>query len=153
MRRATSLTMLAGSLSLCLSCARPLCAEELAPEQRLAVQKGLEYLAKQQHRDGHWEGNGGQYQGAMTALCGMAFLMEGSTIRDGKYTANVRKAVDWMMSHAQNNGMLGNANRANERLGGELEEGADGLLVLRKLEPTPPGFPRRPGLARKRPLA
>jgi hypothetical protein len=27
------------------------------------------------------------------------------------------------------------------------------LLVLRKLGPTPEGFPRRPGLARKRPLA
>jgi 16S rRNA (guanine527-N7)-methyltransferase len=27
------------------------------------------------------------------------------------------------------------------------------LLVLRKLEQTPPGFPRRPGMARKRPLA
>jgi 16S rRNA (guanine527-N7)-methyltransferase len=32
----------------------------------------------------------------------------------------------------------------------ELEEG---LVVLRKLEPTPAGFPRRPGVARKRPLA
>ena len=27
------------------------------------------------------------------------------------------------------------------------------LLVVRKLEPTPPAFPRRPGAARKRPLA
>ncbi len=43
--------------------------------------------------------------------------------------------------------------RVAERLGGELTEGGDGLLVLRKLEPTPPGFPRRTGLARKRPLA
>jgi 16S rRNA (guanine527-N7)-methyltransferase len=31
----------------------------------------------------------------------------------------------------------------------ELEAG---LVVLRKLGPTPPGFPRRPGMARKRPL-
>jgi 16S rRNA (guanine527-N7)-methyltransferase len=29
----------------------------------------------------------------------------------------------------------------------------DGLLVMRKLGPTPEGFPRRPGMARKRPLA
>jgi 16S rRNA (guanine527-N7)-methyltransferase len=29
----------------------------------------------------------------------------------------------------------------------------DGLLVLAKLGPTPEGFPRRPGVARKRPLA
>ena len=40
-----------------------------------------------------------------------------------------------------------------ERLAAELEESPPGLLVLRKLGPTPPGFPRRPGVARKRPLA
>lgn len=41
-----------------------------------------------------------------------------------------------------------------ERLSAILEEGpSPGLLVLRKLGPTPPGFPRRPGMAKKRPLA
>jgi 16S rRNA (guanine527-N7)-methyltransferase len=40
-----------------------------------------------------------------------------------------------------------------ERLGAVLEGDQDGLLVLRKVEPTPPGFPRRAGVARKRPLA
>ena len=39
------------------------------------------------------------------------------------------------------------------QLGAELAESPPGLLVLRKLEPTPAGFPRRPGVARKRPLA
>ena len=39
-------------------------------------------------------------------------------------------------------------------LAAELEPGSpSGLLVLRKLRETPPGFPRRPGVARKRPLA
>jgi 16S rRNA (guanine527-N7)-methyltransferase len=39
-------------------------------------------------------------------------------------------------------------------LAAELEpDPPPGLLVLRKLGPTPPGFPRRPGVARKRPLA
>ena len=38
-------------------------------------------------------------------------------------------------------------------LGGRLEDDADGLVVLRKLRETPPGFPRRPGVAKKRPLA
>jgi 16S rRNA (guanine527-N7)-methyltransferase len=39
-------------------------------------------------------------------------------------------------------------------LAGELEpDPPSGLLVLRKLAPTPLGFPRRPGVARKRPLA
>ena len=41
-----------------------------------------------------------------------------------------------------------------ELLAAELEPGSpSGLLVLRKLRETPPGFPRRPGVARKRPLA
>ena len=43
--------------------------------------------------------------------------------------------------------------RVAEKLGSRLEDDADGLLVLRKIEPTPSGFPRRPGMAQKRPLA
>lgn len=43
--------------------------------------------------------------------------------------------------------------RAAERLAGTLEREEDGLLVLRKTGRTPPGFPRRPGMAKKRPLA
>lgn len=43
--------------------------------------------------------------------------------------------------------------RVAEQLGAELEASPPGLLVLSKLVPTPPGFPRRPGVARKRPLA
>jgi 16S rRNA (guanine527-N7)-methyltransferase len=42
--------------------------------------------------------------------------------------------------------------RVAARVGAELEREHDGLLVLRKLAPTPPGFPRRPGMAKKRPL-
>ena len=47
----------------------------------------------------------------------------------------------------------GRVARVAAKLGGELAEFPRGLLVLRKLEPTPEGFPRRPGVARKRPLA
>jgi 16S rRNA (guanine527-N7)-methyltransferase len=43
--------------------------------------------------------------------------------------------------------------RVAARLAGELVPGPDGLLVIRKTGPTPPGFPRRPGVAKKRPLA
>jgi 16S rRNA (guanine527-N7)-methyltransferase len=38
-------------------------------------------------------------------------------------------------------------------LAAELEESRPGFLVLRKTGPTPERFPRRPGMARKRPLA
>jgi 16S rRNA (guanine527-N7)-methyltransferase len=43
--------------------------------------------------------------------------------------------------------------RVASQLAAEVEEERDGLLVLRKLAPTPDGFPRRTGVARKRPLA
>jgi 16S rRNA (guanine527-N7)-methyltransferase len=43
--------------------------------------------------------------------------------------------------------------RVAERVGGGPPEERDGLVVVPKLVPTPPGFPRRPGVARKRPLA
>jgi 16S rRNA (guanine527-N7)-methyltransferase len=43
--------------------------------------------------------------------------------------------------------------RVAEQLAAELAESPPGFIVLRKLGPTPAGFPRRLGLARKRPLA
>jgi 16S rRNA (guanine527-N7)-methyltransferase len=42
--------------------------------------------------------------------------------------------------------------RVATRLAGELTAAPQGLVALRKLAPTPAGFPRRVGVARKRPL-
>jgi 16S rRNA (guanine527-N7)-methyltransferase len=42
--------------------------------------------------------------------------------------------------------------RVAERLAGGEPENRDGLVVIPKLAPTPEGFPRRSGIARKRPL-
>ncbi len=39
------------------------------------------------------------------------------------------------------------------RIAGELIDAPAGFLVIRKTGPTPPGFPRRVGVAKKRPLA
>ncbi|MGI8421501.1 MAG: 16S rRNA (guanine(527)-N(7))-methyltransferase RsmG [Gaiellaceae bacterium] len=43
--------------------------------------------------------------------------------------------------------------RVADRLAAELVESPPGFLVLEKRGPTPSGFPRRPGMAKKRPLA
>ena len=43
--------------------------------------------------------------------------------------------------------------RVAMELAAQLVESPPGLLVLRKTGPTPAGFPRRPGVAAKRPLA
>jgi 16S rRNA (guanine527-N7)-methyltransferase len=58
-------------------------------------------------------------------------------------------ALLWVGGTAQRGAVA----RVAERLGAHLEEDSEGLLVLRKVGPTPPGFPRRPGMAKKRPLA
>jgi 16S rRNA (guanine527-N7)-methyltransferase len=57
-------------------------------------------------------------------------------------------AVLWVGPSAD----LDHVARVAKKLGGELAEARDGLLVLRKVRPTPEGFPRRVGVARKRPL-
>ncbi|HEY5871724.1 MAG TPA: RsmG family class I SAM-dependent methyltransferase [Gaiellaceae bacterium] len=43
--------------------------------------------------------------------------------------------------------------KVSNQLGARLERDLGGLVVLRKVNPTPTGFPRRPGMAKKRPLA
>jgi 16S rRNA (guanine527-N7)-methyltransferase len=43
--------------------------------------------------------------------------------------------------------------RVASKIGAELVETPPGFLLLRKVEATPEGFPRRTGVARKRPLA
>jgi 16S rRNA (guanine527-N7)-methyltransferase len=42
--------------------------------------------------------------------------------------------------------------RAAEHIAGGLVQERNGLVVVPKVDPTPKGFPRRPGMARKRPL-
>jgi 16S rRNA (guanine527-N7)-methyltransferase len=58
-------------------------------------------------------------------------------------------AVLWLGPSAD----LDALSRVSEQLGGSTVEERSGLAVARKIAPTPAGFPRRPGLARKRPLA
>jgi 16S rRNA (guanine527-N7)-methyltransferase len=58
-------------------------------------------------------------------------------------------AVLWVGPSADRNAVA----RVAELLAGGRPEDRDGLLLIPKLGPTPEGFPRRPGIARKRPLA
>jgi squalene cyclase len=83
-------------------------ADDLTAEHRAAIKKGLDWVVKNQMRDGHWEGPGGQFPTSMTALSAMALLMEGSTLREGKYAEHLRKATDWLMDRCMRNGMIGN---------------------------------------------
>ena len=84
------------------------------PEVDAMVEKGLEWIRKNQLGDGRWEAQGGQYPTSMTALAGMALLMEGSTLREGKYSDQLVKAVTWFLARTQANGLLGNPNNPTE---------------------------------------
>ena len=57
-------------------------------------------------------------------------------------------AVLWLGPSADLEGLA----RVSDRVGGGAPRELDGLVVVPKLVPTPAGFPRRPGVARKRPL-
>jgi hypothetical protein len=94
---------------------------ELKAKADEAVKKGLEYLKRSMIKDsdtvGHWEGNNGAYPSTMTALSGLAFLMEGSTLREGKYSDQIARAMNWFIhpSRVRENGQLGDMLTANER--------------------------------------
>ena len=85
------------------------------PEVEKCVERGLEWLRRTQAPDGHWEAQGGQYPTTMTGLAGMCMLMEGSTLRAGKYSDNLVRAVKWLTARAQPNGLIGNPADPSER--------------------------------------
>jgi hypothetical protein len=76
------------------------------PRVRKVVSQGLDWLAHNQHQLGHWTAQG-RYPAAMTALSGMAMLCEGSTVTQGKYSENIRRAVDYLLRQSQPNGLIG----------------------------------------------
>jgi len=57
-------------------------------------------------------------------------------------------AILWVGESAE----IDRVRRVAAMLAATLRDDRDGLLVLHKLGPTPEGFPRRPGMAKKRPL-
>jgi 16S rRNA (guanine527-N7)-methyltransferase len=88
----------------------------------------------------------------------------------GRYGVAVAKALappavalEWLLPLVQEGGAavlwigpsedLDALSRVSEQLAGAAVEERGGLAVARKIAPTPAGFPRRPGMARKRPLA
>mgnify|MGYP003147940447 FL=1 len=76
-------------------------------QTRTAVSRGLQFLAERQHTDGSF-GSGSTFKSnvAVTALCGMAFLADGSTPGRGKYGIQVQKAVDFILASCKPSGYI-----------------------------------------------
>jgi hypothetical protein len=75
-----------------------------------AVLAGLQWLAEHQEYDGHWDsckyGAGPKTDSACTGLALLAFLGYGHTERVGKYSDNVRRAVEWLISKQNAEGLV-----------------------------------------------
>ena len=67
-----------------------------------AIERGLEWLARNQSSDGSWRSAGGYgvYPAAMTGLAGMAMVASGSTPTRGKRYKEVSTAYAFLMKHA-----------------------------------------------------
>ena len=116
--KSTVITLVGTFMSWLVICQGLVRADEIPEKFRETVRKGLDYLIRNQFKDGHWGANGDQYPVSMTALAGMALLMEGSTVRDGKYATSIRKAADWLMERSmrgqQRDGLIGNPEHPTE---------------------------------------
>jgi len=74
---------------------------EIAAKYKPAIQKGLDWLVKQQDKDGSWPARDKERDVSCTAIAGLALLMEGSTAVKGKYADNIKKAVDGIIRNCQ----------------------------------------------------
>lgn len=78
-----------------------------APRLDEAIAEGLGWLAAKQSRRGSWSANEGRYPTAITALAGTALLMEGSTTCQGPHAESIRRGVDYLLSRARPNVLIG----------------------------------------------
>jgi hypothetical protein len=78
--------------------------EEVTQHMQAQVERGLAALAKMQARNGSF-GNG-TVPVATTALAGLAFLAHGDTPGRGKYSANVKNAIDFLMKCTSKSGYI-----------------------------------------------
>jgi len=81
-------------------------AEVITPRVRQATQRGLEFLAGQQHDDGSFGAGGYSRNVAVCALAGMAFLAAGSTPGRGPHGEQVERCIDFVLANTQDSGFI-----------------------------------------------
>ena len=81
-------------------------ANEITPELNDAVLRGFEYLRSQQNSDGSFGRGRYAKHVAITALCGLAFMADGNLPGRGEYGEEVRKALEFVLAHSQESGLL-----------------------------------------------
>src|SRR5689334_22800944 len=93
---------------------QPAAGAPMTPELKKCVYRGLDWVAGTQAKLGFWDvsgaearAEGGHYRIPMTALAGVALLCEGSTTTQGKYSKNIRQAVEYLLAQTKPNGLIG----------------------------------------------
>ncbi len=92
----------------------------VTPETQEAINRGLEYLARTQSRDGAWrqEGQWGSYPMAMSGLAGMAFLASGSTATQGQYAPQVSRVMNFVLNSVRSDGLISRPEEAGRSMYG-----------------------------------
>jgi Squalene-hopene cyclase C-terminal domain len=80
--------------------------DEITPQQKAAVEKGLIWLANHQGHDGSYGGEGLGKHAGITGLAGLAFMEAGNLPNRGKYGENVSKCLDFVLSASQESGLI-----------------------------------------------
>lgn len=88
--------------------------EPKAPDVRPAVRTGLKWLADQQKKNGSWSGANDLLPTVSTSTAGIAFLMQGSTLKDGPYAPQLRKALAWFEDGFRADGRFSSGAPADE---------------------------------------
>ena len=79
---------------------------EMTPRLEEAVRKGFEYLRRQQKPDGSFgQGRFGQHVG-VTSLCAISLMADGHTPGRGEHGEAVQKALDFVLDHSTETGLL-----------------------------------------------
>jgi len=77
---------------------------EITPQLRVAVGRGLDFLASRQQPGGALGPSGGH--AGITALAAMAFMSGGNLPGRGEYGANVQRCLDYVLSQAGDDGLI-----------------------------------------------
>src|ERR1043165_4203371 len=75
--------------------------EELTTESEAALNRGLEWLAKNQGPKGNWESN----DLGLVSMGALAFMAAGNAPNRGKYGKEVAKALEFVVENATPSGL------------------------------------------------
>ena len=78
----------------------------ITPETDKAIRKGLDWLAKQQQKDGSFGSMSYRGNLAVTSLSGVAFMCNGSTPGRGPYGDEIDKALGYVLGHVTPSGFI-----------------------------------------------